>query len=199
MNARGFTLVEMLVALVAFGLVAAAAMSLLNATLRNQQVFDGATATLRELQAARAIMRADFAQATTRPVRDADGRLAPFNFAPEQAKDQPALAFVRRGWDNAGGVEARGSLQYVEYLYNGTDLIRRARPYLDPTPDTPSYSTTILRNVAAFALTFQAQGTWSDRWQPGPATRALPDAIAVTTAVAGLGPIRQAFLIGAQP
>ena len=59
MNTRGFTLVEMLMALLAFALLSSAAMALLDLTLRNKESFDRASAALQDLQVTRALMKAD--------------------------------------------------------------------------------------------------------------------------------------------
>jgi len=196
-QSRGFTLVEMLVALVVFGLLTAAAMALLGQSLRQKDAFAQSTGVIQELQMARALMRGDFAQLAARPVRDAYGAPGRESFRGENTAAQPVLAFVRHGWDNAMGAEARSSLQYVEYVLEGKALVRRTRPYLDPTPDTPVSATTVLSGVETVAVSFLAAGKWSDTWITPPGGAAFPDAIAVTAAVPGLGDIRQAFLVAA--
>ena len=111
MTSRGFTLVEMLVAMAVFSLLAVAASSLLGVSLRNADVFTRADAATRELQIARTIMRADFAQIARRPVRDAYGAPTPTVFAGGAAvAEKPILSFVRYGWDNPGGIDPRASL-----------------------------------------------------------------------------------------
>jgi general secretion pathway protein J len=192
--ARGFTLVEMLVALLAFSLLAAAAVGILNVSLRNKETLGRTADVLEQLQIARAMMKADFSQLAPRPVRDAYGGLPHGSFAKGSATDaQTIVSFVRRGWDNPGGEEARGSLQYVEYVVDGANLVRRSRPYLDPTPGTPTSSMTLLADVGKVSVSFLAGGKWLEQWRPVSRSAELPSAVAMTLTVAGLGEIRQAF------
>lgn len=197
MNARGFTLVEMLVAMAVFSLLAVAASGLLGVSLRNAEVFARADDATRELQLARSIMRADFSQIALRPVRDAYGSPVPAAFAGGAAvAETPILAFVRHGWDNPGGIDGRASLQYVEYAVAGEALVRRSRPYLDPTPETPVTSATLLSGVRAAQVSFLFRGQWSDRWAALAPHYALPDAVALDVTLAAADRIRQAFLVG---
>lgn len=197
MNARGFTLVEMLVAMVVFSLLAAAASGLLGVSLRNAETFERADAATRELQIARTIMRADFSQIARRPVRDAYGAPLPTVFTGGPAPmEKPILTFVRHGWDNPGGADGRASLQYVEYAVVKGALIRRSRPYLDPTPETPVTTATLLSDVGQASVSFLARGQWSDRWVATAVQATLPEAIALDVTFAAASQIRQAFLVG---
>ncbi len=197
MRDRGFTLVEMLVAMTVFSLLTAAASGLLSVGLRNADIFDKADAATRELQIARTIMRADFTQVARRPVRDAYGAARPAMFTGgPAASEKPLLAFVRHGWDNPGGADGRASLQYVEYAIIDGALVRTSRPYLDPTPETPVTAGVLLSNVEEAGVTFLSRGQWSDRWVATATQPALPDAIAFDVTFPTSSQIRQAFLVG---
>lgn len=197
MTSRGFT-VEMLVAMAVFSLLAVAASSLLGVSLRNAEVFTRADTATRELQIARTIMRADFSQIARRPVRDAYGAPTPTVFAGGAAvAEKPILSFVRYGWDNPGGIDPRASLQYVEYAVAGDALVRRSRPYLDPTPETPVTTATLLSDVSAAQVSFLFRGQWADTWTVATAQNALPEAIALDVKQAAAESIRQAFLVSA--
>jgi len=192
-NTRGFTLVEMLVALVAFAILSAAAMAILNLTLRNKAIFDQTTASIQDVQVTRAIMKADFAQVAARPVREALGGSPQSSFA--KGRDAGVLlSFVRRGWDNPGGSEARSSLQYVEYAVEEGALVRRARPYLDAAPSTAMSVRKLLGGVEGGKVAFLSGSKWTDQWRPVTEAAELPNAVAMTLTVKGMGDIRQAFL-----
>ena len=190
---RGFTLVEMLVALLGFGLLAAAATGILNLTLRDRAALAQNTETITEIQLARAIIRADLSQVVQRPVRDAFGATAATGLTGGEA-GKPLLAFVRRGWDNPGR-EARSSLQYVEYVRDGAQLMRRSRPYLDPTPETPVTAAPLLTNLRAVSVNFLSHGQWAERWIATGETPGLPDAVQVAATLNTLGDLRQSFLV----
>ncbi len=194
MTSRGFTLVEMLVALLAFSLLSAAAVALLNLTLRNGESFAQSTSAIQELQTTRALMKADFSQIAVRPVRDALGGRAQSSFA--KGRDgKVLLSFVRRGWDNPDGAESRSSLQYVEYALVEKVLVRRARVYLDANPGTPIMTRAMLSGVEDVAVSFLDDGKWSEQWRPVSETRDLPNAVGLTLELADLGEVRQDFLM----
>lgn len=196
-NNRGFTLVEMLVAMAIFSLLAISASSMLSVSLRNAETFERADAATRELQIARTIMRSDFSQIAHRPVRDSYGAPVQGMFTGGLAAlDKPILAFVRHGWDNPGGADDRSSLQYVEYALADGALVRRSRPYLDPTPETPVTTAKLLSNVKAANASFLARGQWADQWIAAPPQNTLPEAIALDVTQGASNQIRQAFLVG---
>jgi general secretion pathway protein J len=198
-DARGFTLVEMLVALLAFSMLAAAAVSILNASLRNKEAFDAAAASMQEIQLARAIVKADLAQMAPRAVRGAYGGRAHTGFVRDNSGDKAVLlSFVRRGWDNPQGAEARSSLQYVEYVLEQGSLVRRSRPYLDPTPDTPMFSRVLFTRVGAAKVSFLSGNVWTEQWRPVTSSADLPKALALDVSLEGFGNLHQAFLTSAE-
>jgi general secretion pathway protein J len=192
-SAAGFTLIEMLVAIAVFGLVAAAGAGLAGAAMDNQQRMEGADAAYRDLQTARLLMKADFAQATARPVRDAFGRAERWSFAGGVGADSiPRIAFVRGGWTNPAGQDRRASLQYVTYEVRDDVLVRISRARLDAAPDTPVTETTLLRGVKAASITFFTKGQWLPQWR-GTVAAAVPEVVAIDLDLAGVGRVRQLF------
>src|SRR3546814_12242152 len=89
------------------------------------------------LQSARALLKADLAQAAVRRVRGRDGNPARNAFVGSTAGatraisgSEPLLALVRRGWVNPDA-EPRASMQYVEYRLVAGQLERSVRRALD--------------------------------------------------------------------
>lgn len=196
----GFTLVEMLVALFVFSLLAGAGAGLIGFSLNSKDALGAASNEIQNIQVARATMKADLGQIALRPVRDAYGGRGPFAFEGGRPLTQvPLLAFVRGGRENPMGSEVRSSLQYVEYTLEGGVLVRRARAHLDATPDTPIHSRPLLDDIEEISVSFFSGGVWSDRWR---AQRTggvvLPDAIALDAEITGLGRVRQVFLTPGQ-
>ena len=68
---KGFTLIEMLVALMIFGLIAAAGVSVMSFTVDNQELVRGRMEKLADFQRARALLKADLSQAADRRLRRA--------------------------------------------------------------------------------------------------------------------------------
>src|SRR3546814_8509418 len=72
MKAPGFTLVEMLVALLIFAMLSAVGVTVMAYAADNQGVVKARMDRLGELQSARALLKADLAQAAVRRVRGRD-------------------------------------------------------------------------------------------------------------------------------
>ena len=193
-STRGFTMVEVLVALVATALIAIAGALLLRATLEQREAQSEIGERLRRFQTARVMMASDFTQIVLRPVRDTFGMRRPAALSADGGNPAVLISFVRGGWDNPGGTAARASLQYVEYGLVDGSLVRRSRPRLDATPETPLQESVLLEGIERAAISFYDGRRWQDRWRAAEAdVAALPAAISVDLSVTGLGEIRQLF------
>ncbi|MFP7722890.1 type II secretion system minor pseudopilin GspJ [Lysobacter sp. A3-1-A15] len=190
-RARGFTLVEMLVALAVFGLLSAASLGVLVHAADNREVVSARMDRIGEFQRARALLKADLGQAAPRRVRRGDGSATRTAFIGQRPGDPgPLFAFVRRGWSNPDA-EPRASLQYVEYRIAGGQLERAAHAALDGAPAPMPQA--VLTGVAATQVAYRYRGQWNDGW-PGGADE-IPEAVRLTLDVDGLGTIEQLFLL----
>ena len=194
--AAGFTLVEVLVALAIFGLLAAASAGVLNRTLGAKEAIAAKDETLRRFQVARALLKDDLGQIVPVRVRGAYGGTDLEGFRGGiRGDDGPILAFVRRGIANPNSRAARSSLRYVEYRLDDGRLIRRSRARVHPSPDTPTRDRVLLADVSDVTLAFRTGQRDVPRWQSrAGATGVLPRAVILNMTVAGLGPVRQLFL-----
>ena len=199
-QSAGFTLVEMLLALFAFSLLAGAAVALLGFSINSKSALSEVSDDIRDLQLARATMKADFAQLVLRPVRDEFGGLSRFAFeGGVRPSDEPMIAFVRRGRVNPLGAEARSSLQHVEYALEDGSLMRRTRARLDLTSKTPVHSTPLISNVDGISVSFLSNGVWANQWRAQRnGSVSLPEAVALEVEISGIGPVRQVFLARGQ-
>jgi general secretion pathway protein J len=183
----GFTLVELLVALLIFGLLSAAGAGLLRFGVDARQRTGERLDRLASIVRTRALLTADLAQAAPRVWRDNGGASQP-----AFASDGTRLALVRRGWSNDAGA-ARASLQRVEYRLAADRLERSAAPMLDGSEWGPP--ALLIGGVGTMRLRFFADGAWRDRWDPL-AANALPEAVELTLGASGVPEIRQLFLVG---
>ena len=104
----GFTLVEVLIALLVFAMLTTAGAAVLSTTITNRLAVKQASDRVADLQRLRALLKADLGQTTTRRIRDLSGRLASQPFATGvEAVIAPALAegetsgridLAERGW-----------------------------------------------------------------------------------------------------
>jgi general secretion pathway protein J len=187
-SSPGFTLVELLVALLIFGMLAAAGVMLLRFSVDAQSA---ATTKLDAIGAARRIdslLAADMAQAVPRATRDAAGRTTPaFAGTPD------GFTLVRGGWDNLDDAP-RASLMRVEYRLSGGQLVRRQWPMLDGAAPEPA--ATLVDRVAGLRLRYRALDGWRDRWDPI-RLDALPRAVELVVRRVGAPEYRYVLLVGA--
>lgn len=188
----GFTLVELLISLLIFGMIAGAGVGLLGFSVRAQEA---SSERLNEVSAIRrvgAILTSDLAQAAPRLVRDVNGARMPAFVGEGGAQGAVALGFVRRGWSN-GGAMARASLQRVEYRLVDGNLERQGWPMLDGAE--PGKSTIVLRGVTSLAMRYRRKGEWRDIWDAD-RVEAMPEAVEVVMDLERIGRVRQLFLTG---
>ncbi|WP_338057282.1 type II secretion system minor pseudopilin GspJ [Sphingomonas corticis] len=186
----GFTLVEVMIALMIFGMIAAAGVALLAFSVRAQGATDAVLDDLGAVNRLASVMTADLAQAQDRPVRDEAGvRLPAFAGATGAV---PLLRLVRAGWANPDAVP-RADLQKVEYRLTGGTLERIAYPALDGAP--PLSPAALVEGVREARVRFRYAGAWSDRWE-GDAQAALPRAAELTLLREDGRRYRMMFLVG---
>lgn len=187
----GFTLVEMLVALTVFALLAGAGVGVMGYAVQSQDAVRLNADRLGDFQRTRGLLKADLSQAALRRTRGADGRLATRTFHGTLLEPgSPLMAFTRHGWDNPDAA-ARASLQYVEYRLVDGRLERRARPALDGAPlGEPQV---LIEGVSDLAIAFRYRGQWIETWAAAPID-SLPEAVRLEMTVEGLGRVSQVFL-----
>ena len=187
---KGFTLVEMLVALFIFSLLAAAGVTVMRFTVDNQVAVRGRMDRLGDMQRTRALLKSDLEQAAPRRTRDEAGTPAAGAFGggpPPSA----LLAFSRRGWDNPDRA-ARGSLQYVEYRVEDGRLERRSRPALDGA--RLGEPQRLIDGVQSAEVEFLSQGAWRPTWTSSSSVP-MPQVVRLTLTLKSVGEVRQLFLL----
>jgi general secretion pathway protein J len=184
---QGFTLIEVMVALMIFGMIAAAGVAILSFSIRAQAAsgerLDDGAAVARTLS----ILSADLAQATARIARDEGGLPRPAFLG-----ESNSLQFVRGGWSNIDNAP-RASVQKVGWAMDGENLTRIGYPQLDgaaPLPATP-----MLSGIRALAIRYRFGGAWSDRWD-GAGGIPLPQAVELRVDRMDGRQYRAMFLVG---
>lgn len=189
---KGFTLIEMMVALLIFALITAAGVAVMSTTLANQGAVRVKVERYAELQRTRAVLKADLSQAASRRTRGEDGlpALTAFSGRPPYEPDGPLLVLTRRGYENPDQAP-RASMQYVEYALVEGRLERRARPALDGARLGPAQ--VLLTGVESAQTAFLFDGAWRPTWQGGGQTD-IPSAVRLNLRLTDLGVIDQLFL-----
>jgi len=207
-RARGLTLLEMLVAIAIFALIAVMAYGALNQVLR---IRDRVTAERRfwsGLAMCFSHLQDDLSQVRPRPVIDDDGQiLQPFIIRPEdmQVLNAPQLEFTRGGVLVTGNA-ARSDLERVGYQLENHVLWRLSWPVLDRAPNTVPVKSAVLRNVTEFRVrAFTSGQLWSDLWpqlsgsspiaSPMNPLSPFPRGVEIKLAIRGRGRFRWLFLV----
>jgi len=188
----GFTLVEVMISLLIFAMLAGAGAAVLSATIDNRFAIKAASDRVGDLQRMRGLLRADLGQATARRSRGPTGRPSPQPLIGAAAPGDPVLVLNRAGWSNPGE-QARPSLQRVEYRLVGDRLERRASSHLDGARPGPPQ--VLYRGVSDVAVTFVRDGEAAPAFISS-LDRPLPDAVRISMTVKGYGRIDQLFIVG---
>ncbi len=195
----GFTLVELVVALAVFSLLAAMAYTGLNTVLHTTHQATLQTERLARLQIAVATLSRDLSQVADRTIRDefGDRRGALLGGG---LLGSAALEFSRAGYRNPAGA-TRSSLQRVGYQLQEGRLIRTVWSVLDRAQDTVPLATPLLEGVRSFAVRFLDENSqWQDQWpsasnQSSTTPRSLPVAVSVTLDLTDFGAITRSYIL----
>lgn len=180
---RGFTLIEVLVALAIFGFLSALAYATLGQTLNNAEMLNERMDRLQSIQRTVTYLSTELLQTAPRPVRADLGQYEPAlqsNFASDFA-----LQLTHNGWPNSAGVP-RSTQQRTAYRIEDQELIRYHWNVLDRTVNNLPVATVMLEEIDSLTFRFlQQNGDWTDQWPPVSAQAAsntsnLPRAVAFT-------------------
>ncbi|MCS6947862.1 MAG: type II secretion system minor pseudopilin GspJ [Steroidobacteraceae bacterium] len=193
---RGFTLVELLVAVFIAAVMFALGYGAVTQAVQQREQLAAAQRRLLELQTTMRFLSQDFGQLVPRPVRDAQGS------GEEGALRVDARAAVlarltRGGWSNSAGVR-RGSLQRVHYEFDAGALVRIEWPTLEFTQASVPRRRVLLTGLRSVSIRLlDGSRQWVDSWPPSlgmsveRALRARPIAVEVILDTEDFGPIRR--------
>jgi general secretion pathway protein J len=164
-----FTLIEVLVSLAVFAILAALAYGVLNQTLASAEMLNERMDRLQALQRTMRVLGEDFMQLAPRPVRD---ELGDNYSAALQTGSRTgfALELTRGGWNNPLALP-RGTLQRAAYRIEDGQLLRYHWNVLDRTLTNELIGVALLDDVESIFFRFlQENGEWADQWPPQTAT-----------------------------
>lgn len=187
----GFTLVEALVSLLIFSLIAGGGVLLLSQTLQAQGRVEAAQEELRAIQSTRALLASDLAQITPRAIRER-GK-PPFVFAGVGGA-KPAMSFVRAAGDPGAPDQVTTRLVVVEYrIADDGSLVRLTRDAIDPGPNAEKRTRTVVAAPGETQFEFNDGSGWRSDW---PSSFAIPSAVAITLTLPRYGKVRLQALAG---
>jgi general secretion pathway protein J len=185
----GFTLLELLIAMAVFAIMAAMAYGGLNSVLTTRDSTDQAAQELDSLQQTFLFLQQDLLQVVGRSVRDELGDPEP---ALEGGLDSETVLSLPRG--DLGGVGRYPLLRRISYRVSDGRLQRVSQLVLDRFPDSSETAMELVSDVDDVQIRFLAE-EWSDTWPP-PAMQdmdALPRAVEITLETGRWGEIRRLY------
>ncbi|AHY06026.1 type II secretion system minor pseudopilin GspJ [Serratia plymuthica] len=187
---RGFTLVEMMLAIVIFSLLSLTAMMIFKGVLRNSEITQRKSTQMVQLQRALTLIERDFTHALTRTPAGLAGQTGIPEFMARGAAEGDGgyrVTMIRNYWHNPGARLPRSTLERVEYRFQKGKLDRLSSPALN-SPLSAARSVALLSDVLRFQLRFYYQGEWLAAWH---ASTWLPQAVEITVETGSFGVVRR--------
>lgn len=195
-NNRGFTFIEMLLAVAIFALVGLASVAVLDSVTRSDEASRAATLRLQQLQRAMMLIERDFWQISQRQIR-VNGE-APVAQTLAGAvnwieSDDDGITFSHAGWTNPGMVLARSEVQLVGYRLKERQLQRMYYLYPDAVTGTEPNVQPLLEDIDELKFRYlvkeDGQEQWKEFWDQGN----WPLAVKMTLKSPQLGVIERVF------
>lgn len=204
MNTRGFTLLEILIAMAIFTLIGLASTGLLTTVIDSNELSEDRFEKLQQLQRTMITIERDIQQAVPRAVRR-NGEKQEVVMAGGIGEDSDAgfLGFVRSGWDNPQMMLPRSTMQAVAYRLKENKLERLYSNYVDNVIGFEPKVRVLLENIDDFRVEFIANEATRTRsmdddelnWSESYKGTALPRAVAFEIVSKDFGRIRREFVL----
>jgi general secretion pathway protein J len=194
---RGFTLVELLLALAMTALIGASAYAALEGVSRSRQAFAEKAAQLAQLQRFLSVMSSDIRQASGVQNRAANGELESV-LVVNEASDT-VLLLNRRGWHNPLAIK-RSEMQRVYYRFDGQQVYRGYWEAFDRVDDAQTRERPMLDNVVRIGVralpasnVTDIERQWLPVWPEGEGSTSLPAALEITLELKTMGELKRIY------
>ncbi len=199
---RGFTLVEILIAVAITATIAVSAFAILNQALTTQQNAENNDERLSKFQRAMNRLSMDIQQLALRRVRNAYGDPVPVLIGDKNAEES-FLSFTRQGKRNPANLP-RTEMERVTYKLNDGKLIREQWVVLDLALEDQIIARELIDQVKRFEVEFYFDEDWLDSWPSSDVAGTtdvtvyyeVPTAVKVTIEFEDLGEIIQIYPLG---
>ena len=194
----GFTLIEIMVAMAIFALIAVGSVAMLTAISDKNDLSEERMQSLQEMQRAMLIIERDFLQMVPRKARlegeVSDNLVFAGKFAFES--DSEGLGFVRSGWHNPQLTLRRSTLQSVAYRTQDNQLQRLFSTYVDNAIGYEPKMRVLLENVESVSFEFLEKfDSKKFEWKEAEPIEELPIAVAIIIKSKLYGEIRREFQV----
>ena len=191
---RGFTLLELLVAMSVFSILASIAYGGLSAVLTNNDHHERVSQRLSALQTTYVFLQRDIEQAIYRSIRVDETQKLPALYS--IPNEDLLLELTRTGWQNPLE-QQRSELQRISYHINDGKLYRGYWNSIDRTQNAIQHETLMLSDFKSIQIRFlDTENKWHSVWPPygkDDPNDQLPIAIETTIDSDGFGSIVRLF------
>ncbi|MFT5450640.1 MAG: general secretion pathway protein J [Enterobacterales bacterium] len=198
-HSKGFTLIEIIVAVAIFGMLSIGAYTVLDAGVRSQRQTEFRLEKLATLQRALQSIEKDLQMLSLRQVRDEFGDKVPLLRGQSDVSGQASvLEFTRSNWRNPAGLP-RSNMQHIIYNFEQGKLSRLHNIFLDQVSSSPKVTRVLLDDLKSMSISFLNEaGQWSNTWSMLDAQSQktpLPKAIKISLEVDTFGLIERLIII----
>lgn len=198
-RSRGLTLMELLVAMGVFTVVATLGYRGLQQTITAKQQLSQHSEQFARLQGAMLWLERDLTTLIARPARDYLGDRQPAFFSQGKG-DQMRVEFTHSSRGNPAGLP-QSDLQRVSYHQADDQLIRSYWPRLDAMVSTKPGTVPLFPGIDQLEWHFlDQQGAWHRQWPPinhrGNTQRVLPKAVQIRFTLPEFGRIERTLITG---
>lgn len=193
-QARGFTLLEFMIASMIFAVISMAAFAMFSQVQDSDELSLQHSRQLQQLQRALLVMERDFTQLVQRTVRvDEEAPKAQWLLAEKELLESSAMgvSFNRIGWRNPAARLPRAEVQRVGYRLVEGRLERLASLYPDAAAGSEPRVTVLLHDVDDFELRFYYNRQWQNQWTGS----GLPQAVDVILTTRDYGKVNRILLL----
>lgn len=194
----GFTLIEILIAMAIFAMIAVGATQILTTVTDSNELSEERFQSLQELQRAMLIIERDFLQMVPRKARMEGEVSEHVVFAGKFAFDSETegLGFVRSGWHNPQLTLRRSTLQSVAYRIQENELHRLYSNYVDNAVGFEPKVRVLLKNIESISFEFLKKfDSKKFEWEEAEPSDELPIAVAIIIESENYGEIRREFKV----
>ena len=193
---RGFTLIEILVAMAIFTLIGFASTGLLSTVIDSNDLSGERVDKLQSMQRAMIIIERDIQQAISRPIRiEGEVNEVVLEGGIGSDSDADSIRFVRSGWLNPQFILPRSTLESISYRLDEKRLERLSGHYVDNAIGYEPRIRVLLEGVTDFRVEFFV-GDTSDgelEWRESYTGAILPRGVALEIETETFGLIRREF------
>ncbi len=193
---RGFTLLEILIALFVFSIVSLILMNALHNVINLQSGAERSAENLRRLQMTLLLISRDVEQAVNRPILNPVGQEDPAF----QGKEN-GFAVTHVGFANPTGVLTRSALQRTAYVVDAGKFYRETWNHLDLASAAQVHRRLLMENVSVRFEYLNKDGRFQSEWPAeGQSNKEpLPRAVRIYLTIPPWGEMSQLYVINAQP